>query len=448
MVRILLCFGARGDPRYAASVRLNGEVRGVPRDPLSRRRGWRCRFGWLPAWALAAAGCLSSPSSGDPSGGGPGDCGTLRSLSDDFDGPLSVWRWSVDGVGTANGSQLVLSAAPDSTSALFSEQAWWLDGDLEIELDPTTIAEDALVEVWLSSNDEERQVVLSLGDGTLSAMVYQPSYNGVRDNVPFDPAMRWWRIGRSDGHFHWATSVDGTRWTEQGEFDAELTGLAGLAITHTARTIASSVAIESLNSGLRNGGPEPLCPLSSFTDDFAVINPRWFIFDDPGCSVAFGERADIAIGQEGACGLASYERFSLAEDQVSVELEEPGDCSLNPSFDVTGEDAGFSFFCGLDGESAWLTAVFSDSVGGTTEIASAPWDGVEFRFLRIRHVSDDSAVVFETSPDGATWEVFGTAGPVDGADVSSVEVSLAGYADSAAGTAIAFDQLNLPADGE
>ncbi len=429
-------------------MRLNGEVRGIPRDPQSPPRGWRCRFGWLPLAALAATGCLSSPPDNGGGPDGPTGCGTLRSLSDEFDGPLDAWNWSVEGPGGTNGTQLELTPPIETTSALFSTQAWWLEGDVVVEVDTSMMAADSVLDVWLSSPGEERLVGLSLEDGTLSAVVYQPSYGGVRDTVQLDPAMRWWRLGPGDGKFHWATSTDGTRWTDQGEFDAELSGLAGLSIALTANTMPSTVGIEAINPGVRASDLDPLCPLSSFTDDFAVESPRWFVFDDPGCTVAFGERADIELDQEGACGLGSFERFSLADDQVTVELEEPGDCSLSPSFDIDGAAVAFSYFCSIDGDSAWLTAIFADSSGDTNEIGSAVWDGVQFRFLRIRHVSDDGAVVFETSPDGESWELFGTASPVDGADLASVDVSLAGYAAAGGGAAIAFDQLNLPADGE
>jgi len=394
----------------------------------------------LVVWALQS-GCLDSPDSAPPA---DDLCGTLRSVSDEFDGPLSEWDWALEGMGSSNGTQVVLTPALDSTSALFSLQSWRVDGDLVVELDPKMVAPDATLEVWLSSVDESRLVGLSLGEGTLSAMVYQPSYGGSRDTVEFDPAMRWWRIGRANDRFHWATSVDGVDWTEQGDFDAELSGLAGLAISLTARTVESSAAIEAVNPG---GALEPFCPLSSFTDDFAMASPRWFIYDDIGCLVEFGERADISLSQAGACGLSAYERFSFADGEVSVELAEARDCSMSPSFEIIGEDAGFSYVCGFDGESAWLTAVFAND-GDTSEVASGLWNAERFRFLRIHHVAADGAVVFETSGDGLDWELFGTASPVDSADLSSMVVSLAGYAEGPGEAGIAFDQLNLPADSE
>ena len=399
--------------------------------------------------ALLCPGCLASPSSssggdGGPGGGdsgpGGGPCGTLASVSEDFRSPLSSWRWFVDGPSAEAEGGLQLIPDLSSESVLQSLQAWQVEGELVIGLDTMAMAPDATLAIWLSGTDGQRLVSLQLEGGTLRAYVVQPSFEGTRKSVTFDPAARWWRIGRANDRFQWATSPDGTDWDQLSEFEAELSGGAWISVVHTAGDSASVVAIEGINPG---APAQPLCPLSSLVDDFSAPSHGWNLYDDPACSVSFPGRAEITLDDEGACGLVSNQRFSLLESGASVEMTEVGDCTLVPTFEVLADRASYSFRCAVDEELAPHLLATAIEDGEDEEVASAPWNPPEHDFLRIRHAASEGGVVFETSSDGTAWESFGSAGmPGGGVDLTSVEVSLAGYRGATPAPPIAFDKLN------
>lgn len=390
--------------------------------------------------ASLTAACLSAPPSG--SGTSPdGSCGTLGALSDDFEG-LSDWRWSAEGLWNSENGKLLLTPSPATLSAVYSRVHLAVEGELVIELDTSGMAADSSLSVSLL--DGEREVALRLAEGTLRADVSQPGFEGTRGSVAYHPEMRWWRISRADGVIHWATASDGTDWTDQGEIDTELSGLAQVAIEVWAESTDSIVAIGGINP---DGPREPACPVDSFIDDFSVMTPRWTILDTEVCSVEFVDRLEISLNGPDACGLVSSERFSLENSQVAIELPQAGDCVDNPTFDVQFSTGGFSLACSAEEGPATLRAFFAKD-DDFDELGSAEWDQQEFRFLQIRHAPENGGMVYETSANGVDWARLATASNLTGVDLSSVEVSLVIYGEGPSVAPVAFDQLNILPDSE
>jgi hypothetical protein len=394
--------------------------------------------------ALVASGCLDSPpDAGGPDGDDPTDCGSLLSLSDDFNGEPSEWTWAVDGLWTWDGSQILLNPEIDGLSMIFGRQSWSLDrGELVVHFDLAAMAEDSSLQLDLVGAQGE--VTLTLESGTLRVDVVQDDFNGTRDSVPFDSRMDWWRIARRNGQFYWATSTDGEDWTEQGPFDAALSGLATITVFHYAGETASQVGVNAFNPG---GASESACSVADLQDDFSARSPRWGIREEQFCDVRFDEAVDIGINEIETCGLVTLERFSLADSEVSVELEDPGDCLLAPIFQATFGSGQVAFICSLDEGEPMLHA-YLQLDASDDELAVAPWSWEANRFLRFRHSTDEGGVAYETSPDGLEWTRFTTATGLSTDDLRSVEVALLVYAPELTANRIRFDHLNILPDAE
>ena len=410
--------------------------------------------GRIAAAAALCSACLASPAPSQqpddpdaPDGGViTAPCGTIGALADDFSGSLSTWRWTAEGNVGDSGDGLHLLPSAAGAVSLSSNAQFWLDaGELVVELDTTAMQAASVLRVVLTG--EEGEVALRLQAGTLHADVEQDDFDGTRDSVAYQPdEMRWWRIARRDGQFEWATRGDsGDEWVEQGRFDAALTGLAGLSIELTAsEEYASEVTIAAINPG---GPSAPACPVAELEDEFKSPSARWTILGDQICDVRWGDAADIGIIDADTCGLATSERFSLADSEVAVALLDPADCSLRPIFQATFERGQVAFTCSLESETPKLHA-YLQLDNTDSELAGAAWNAVENRFLRFRHSTNDGGVVYETSPDGLEWNGFTVATGLAADDLQSVEVALLVYAEAVTVQRISFDQLNILPDAE
>lgn len=390
--------------------------------------------------ALLAAGCLSAP----PGASDPvGQCGSLRALSDDFEAGLSDWRWFVEGEVSPENGDLVLTPATEEYSAIYSAvDALVEGGELVVEVDASEMAVESFFTVRLVG--PQGVVALRLEDGALNVDVEEPGFQGTRGSVAYDPATRWWRIGRADGHFHWATATDGTDWTDQGTFDAELSGLATVGIElHANENATSLVTLGGINPA---GPPEPACPIQTFTDDFSKATPRWTLDGGDVCTVQFNGVVEIGLNAADACALVSSERFSLENSQVAIELPQAAGCTQNPTFEVHYSNGDFSLGC-IAEDGPTLLAFFGQGED-YEELGSTEWDPQRIRFLRIRHAPAEGGVVYETSADGAGWDRLATATNLTGVDLGSVEVALAIYGDGPSASLVAFDQLNILPYGE
>lgn len=385
--------------------------------------------------AVLAAGCLSAPPGGSEPGG---PCGSLRALSDDFEAGLSDWRWFVEGVVSPENGGLVLAPPAEEYAAIYSAVDLLVEGgELVVEVDASEMAEESFFTVRLVG--AQGAVALRLEDGTLNVDVEEPGFQGGRGSVVYDPATRWWRVARTDGHFHWATATDGSDWKDLGTFDAELSGLATIGIELHANASASSlVTLGGINPG---AAPEPACPVQTFTDDFSKETPRWTLDGGDVCTVQFTGKVEIGLSAADACALVSSERFSLENSQVAIELPQAAGCTQNPTFDIHFPTGDFSLGCiAEDGPN--MLAFFAQGEE-VEELGSTDWDPEAIRFLRIRHAPAEGGVVYETSADGAGWDRLATATDLSGVDLSSVEIVLAIYGDGPSASLVAFDQLNI-----
>jgi hypothetical protein len=393
---------------------------------------------------MLGSGCLSSPPGAAPGEGdaGPGSdggppvaCGTFESLSETFDEGISEWRWEIDGTVQPEDGRARLMAAPDLSSWLVRQAAADLDGaDLVVHLDLAPMQPDSRFAVELY--DGTSYLSLERVADVLQVRVDEAGFEGVRAATTFDEEMRWWRVGRHDGQFQWATSANGATWEEHEPFPAELDGQVELVFVLEGGPNGSEALVEGVNP---EGGAFP-CPADSFVDDFAALAPHWRTISPEICSVVADGELLLDLTGPDACGLESRQRFSLLESSITIELLEPGEGLLRPSFEIGFASGSAAFTVTGEGDEEPLT-LYAHRDGD--DLGTGRWDATDNRVLRMRHSEDAGGVVFETAPLGGEFVRMGLATDIPESELEEVEVRLLIFSEEPPGRPISFDQLNL-----
>jgi len=174
------------------------------------------------------------------------------------------------------------------------------------------------------------------------------------------------------------------------------------------------------------------CVAQDVTTD-ALDPARWTIVDpaSPIPVEATAAEIDITLPPPpvtGSNAIVTVERYDLTAGTAEVELL-GGEVWIDPAsgYDVTlsiAIDAGSSYLIGIDGSDLF----FDRFTNGTHDVANLfpPFDPVEHAHWRLR--TSETAVAFETSPDGSGWAVQRTVAPIAPATNATVGVGAERYA--------------------
>lgn len=191
-------------------------------------------------------------------------------------------------------------------------------------------------------------------------------------------------------------------------------------------------------------GGTGMCPFDDFGDD--MIDPLlWMIESAPNAS--FSETSgQLHLTVPAGFTDGRYTRLVSTSthdvDRCTMSLE----VSESTLGDEDGEEVYFSAILdaansvGFILRDGYLSA--GKTEGGDVQVSSVTYDPAQHRWWRFH--ADASDLTFERSPDGATWESFGTSST--GFSLSTLIVAIAGGAgagNTASGGTAVFDNFNV-----
>src|SRR2546423_3255431 len=276
----------------------------------------------------------------------------------------------------------------------------------------------------------------------------------------------YWRIrhnGATD-QILFETSSDNVNWTTQRAVARQFS-ISALRVELDAGTSGAVNAPGTakfdnfvLDSTTASPTPTPTptpspAPTVLLSDDFNAASldaTKWYVGAvskpfDPAVSVRQqnGQLQISPLGGVGGdhfAGYVSVNRWNLTGAVASVQL-------VQPSSSAVGNET--NFYLSID-SSNWYrfkveegTLYFYQDVGGIKTFVVVPYDATQHKWLRLRHDPATDSVVWETSPDNASWTVRRTEARQLPITSLNIELLAGTYqAVSAPGTAV-FDNFVL-----
>jgi hypothetical protein len=390
----------------------------------------------------------TGPGGGGTGGNGDPNCGKIDILLDSFDGGAFDWRWEADlDYFTFDSGDLVIDF-PDFETGFQIDTTANFDfrgRTVILELSQAPVGTD----FWFNvAGDRDNYVEFVIWGGSTLAFTYEQNgdYNVIAEE-PFDPRVhRFFRFREEDGTVYYDTSPDGTSWNQETEhslagfLDPEYGAifLGGYTNGTNPDAVTRIVGLTSSESATKE-----LCEPTVFTDDFADGVPGW--------AWSRGWEGNCALQEDGAlhinCGptadsdaaYGSASAYDLRESSVSVEIVDypEVDTSAYMSFVVSRPETDSLYLYEVDEGNLVVYEVVD---GNWSQIAFAPYDPIDMRFLRIRE--SGGTVYFEKAPDGQNYTTaFQRPAPFS---LSEVQIFLRGGAgQNAAAQDLVFDNLNL-----
>jgi len=390
---------------------------------------------WIAALPLCAAACLDAPPSGP---GAPDTCGTVRSLSDQFDAVTDLWEQHSATVG---GGAMILEAGPGESSWVITPWARLLDGgELTLALRGVELTGNAQLRLYFITVEDD-SIGLQLQAGVLSVVIDVAGDTTSPASIDWPPDQMWWRARQTAGRFEWATSADGQEWLEQEPVESPLSEPVVVLIEASGDSGQAAVEIEAVNPD----AGETACPASSLVDDFATELPRWSATDLPACDVFADERLLVRSDQVDPCGLISLERFDMRGSSVGLQVLEVGGGDCDPSFSmaVAFPDLAAEIRCLNDGDGPTLIGgLYGSDIDET--FVSVDYRPSDHRFWRIANPPGTSDIEVATAGDDGVWRTLGSR-PIDAAQLASGGINLLVVDESPDGVTeeVQVDNLNL-----
>ncbi len=358
-----------------------------------------------------------------------------RPLGDDFDDGALGDGW---GPVLSNGSTFAEGGGVVTLTAAVEGEAW-----IETVLAYDVGAQPAIVHlIGIDAAPPRADVCLAIRDdaftfasicvGAGGAELRFDAPGVVAQTQPFVAAtMSWWRLTRTGAALRFATSPDGVTWGA----DAVITGTPALTGPAYVRVGVSNFsappgpAVARFDTARVGGPPDNLrglaigCAPAGWGDDFEDgVSPAWTIHAEPGAvAVEAGGAArlapPLAAGQGGAAGFAGLAAFDLRGGTAAVALASSltgGDATVEIELRHLGGGDGVAYYLRPPTLSAATLVAFQPTL-----IGGVPYDPVAHRHLRFRHAG--ATLLWEASPDGATWAVVHSAADV--IDPRAVELS-------------------------
>jgi hypothetical protein len=167
-----------------------------------------------------------------------------------------------------------------------------------------------------------------------------------------------------------------------------------------------------LNDVTAQPSPEPAASFSDNFDD-GVRDARWKLgtlttpasaWDQQVTVAETGGRLEItprtSVAGKNYNGYVSNSNWNLTDARATVAVVQTATNAAQTVFTLALDGANWFRFLAASG-----TLSFQTRVGGTDDSTNIPADAAQQRFWRLRHERAGDQIVFETSPDGATWAV-------------------------------------------
>jgi len=328
------------------------------------------------------------------------------------------------GVFSINGSGADIYYSADAFHYVYQP----LNGDgsivarvLSIQNTSTWAKSGVMIRETLSPGSAQADVVVSPAKGVVFQRRTATGGGSTSTAGPSATAPWWVKLTRSANTFTAYQSQDGANWSVIGSDTITMSAsvLVGLAVTahNNAALCASSLDNVSVNSA---AGPPAGSPTVLLADDFSsasVDTGKWVpgsLFSGltdtgvpigtPNQQLTIGPLMQNASGSHynGIRSVSSY-NFAGAYCYVEVKLP-PAAATLADAMFTIGYDGNNFYRMFIEGGNLVLQKKIQ---GAKTILLTTPYDGTNFKFLRIRHDSTTGNAVFETAPDSAgspgTW---------------------------------------------
>ena len=269
-----------------------------------------------------------------------------------------------------------------------------------------------MIRETLTPDSRQADVIVSPGKGVAFQRRDNAGGNSTNTAGPMVTAPCWVKLTRSAGTFTAYESPDGANWTTVGSDTIAMSTnvFIGLAVTahNNSAMCASSIDNVSVNSV-----PAPTVSESVLlADDFSsgsIDTSKWVVgnlfsgLTDTSVGVGLTNQGlaigPLLAGTTGSHynGIRSVNSYNFTGAYCYVGVNQP------PSSATLG-DAMFTI--GSDGNNFYRIYIESGNLviqrriqGAKTVLSTAPYDAVNFKFLRIRHDNASGNVSFETAPD-------------------------------------------------
>ena len=394
------------------------------------------------------------------------DCGAVDLAIDDFeDGMRDPNKWddySDSGGSTEEvGGQLVMNVGASSSSDAFWE-TWGfmnLEGrSVSVEMvQPFSMVAAGTIDFEVALDSSNKLILRLTAGGSLqghkvveggAAQVFNLTYNA--------SSHRYWQFRVTDTVAIWEVSGDGTNYTKLAE--EPLSALFGLdnvrvrlELDNNDPLLTDTAIWDNVHA--EGPGTGTWCDVSTFAEDFGAnfTDRRWKATGKDSTATIQLVDGQLVLtpndGQDSDVFYRSSRLFDVTGQGVFVEVVEalaaPSTTGLRlinanewVGFDITGDPDP------MGDETMPVLAVRYRTEGNTTTLGTTPYLPAEHRWLRIR--DDAGTLVWESSPDGQTWNIEGqqTPNPIT-MDVMRIElISDATDTTAMPGQAI-FDNVNV-----
>jgi hypothetical protein len=387
----------------------------------------------------AAPGALDAPSMGPDAAPGPGACGKMSLLADDFnDGVRApVWSYSYQDSGTttseASGALAITlaSGAAGSHYAGYESSPYFdlRDSHLYVKVPKmvsvATSAQAYMTVTHASSPSDRLLIIQEHGQLTFVADVGGTEMDLA--SIPYDPvAHLWWQIRESGGMTYWETSTDGAMWTPRAmmadPIDLSLVEVDLAAGTYQAVTNPGQVQFDDLNGGTPTG---VYCKTDALRDDFSdgVRGAIWDrSFADTGCAQNEGGGVLSEAPPQSAAGWCAYASsmdFDLTNSSFALEVPHALTSPMAVAY-VQLYDDDDSNGVGMRATGGELECV-TDLAGTETIAGMVPYDATAHRWWRVSEAG--GTLTWDASPDGLAWSMICTA-PSSGIPLGTLVVTL------------------------
>ena len=303
--------------------------------------------------------------------------------------------------------------------------------------------------------DADNYIALYVSGATFQGVVRQAGANTfvtLAGNV-YDPTVHaWWRIREAGGVAYFDTAPDGATWTNRGSLPHTL-DLSAVALQvatgrYGAETSVPDTRVDNLN--VTPAAPSAAA-IASLVDTFPGpgLAAEWTV---NGATVVDGQLA-VNCGHVAGDPVFSSARSRPAYQWSGSQLrfEAPsmpgvvGDAAnaqawvMDSAPAVVVDRIGFEYVAAA-GRLDFLgqTGATYDAIGVTE---SVPYDPIAHRWLGLRHTG--TAIIWETSPDRATWTVRRTLATVPAwANKTVLQVSFEAFRSSGTNDTFRVDNVN------
>jgi len=367
-----------------------------------------------------------------------GPCSAISMLADSFatDDLKVLWPVSVMPAGTITVHDNVadLAANPNGYVTLDTGRFFDLrEGELALKITATTEPEvDDSIALTVSSGTGY-YVSVTRNGGQLVFQTFTPTIGfNVITRRAYDPiGDAYLRLRHPDDRLFLETSADGVQYAPAGTIpDASALTFVRVQVQsyHNGAATQLHAYVADVNGGTPHGAA---CPIASLQDDFsaATLDSKWGrvlmagngVLAPTNGTLQFTGPVDNSYAQ-----LLPSTFYDLRNSAFVIEVPRGFASTTNSDLGMSintfvGDVVGFH-------QAGGLLSGKATHAGNMTSPFSPPYDPVSMRWWRIS--AGATAIKWETSPDGHTWQERGETDPIDGLDRVDPLISFSLFAGS------------------